>query len=95
MLNTVGERIERRNQIIEDNSRHSLCVDKYSHFVSKLTHADRRINLQMGDGVMSSKSKKLLDQERETISLKHYSKKTEKTYISQIRRFILFHVKRH
>ena len=44
---------------------------------------------------MSSKSKKLLDQERETISLKHYSKKTEKTYISQIRRFILFHVKRH
>ena len=44
---------------------------------------------------MPSKSKKLLDRVRETIRLKHYSRKTEKTYVSWIRRFILFHGKRH
>ncbi len=32
---------------------------------------------------MPSKSKKLLDQVRETIRLKHYSRKTEKTYVSK------------
>jgi hypothetical protein len=49
----------------------------------------------MGDDIMPSKSKKLLDRVRETIRLKHYYRKTEKTYISWIRRFILFHDKRH
>ena len=44
---------------------------------------------------MPSKSKKLLDQVRETILLKHYSRKTEKTYVSWIRRFILFYGKKH
>ena len=44
---------------------------------------------------MPPESKKLLDQVRETIRLKHYSQKTEKTYVSWIRRFILFHGKKH
>lgn len=39
--------------------------------------------------------KKLLDQVREIIRLKHYSRSTEKTYVFWIRRFILFHQKRH
>ena len=39
--------------------------------------------------------KKLLDQVRETIRLKHYSRSTEKTYVLWIKRFILFHQKRH
>lgn len=39
--------------------------------------------------------KKLLDQVRETIRLKHYSQSTEKTYALWIKRFILFHQKRH
>lgn len=38
---------------------------------------------------------KLLDRVRATIRVKHYSRKTEKTYVSWIRRFILFHGKRH
>jgi integron integrase len=38
---------------------------------------------------------KLLDQVRELIRLRHYSHKTERTYISWIRQFILFHKKRH
>jgi integron integrase len=38
---------------------------------------------------------KLLDQVREAIRLKHYSNRTEKTYVDWIKRFILFHGKRH
>lgn len=43
----------------------------------------------------SPKDKKLLDQVRDAIRAKHYSLRTEKTYIDWIRRFILFHKKRH
>jgi len=38
---------------------------------------------------------KLLDQVRETIRTKHYSRFTEKAYVHWIKRFILFHDKRH
>jgi integron integrase len=38
---------------------------------------------------------KLLDRVREVIRFKHYSIRTEKTYVEWIRRFILFHNKRH
>lgn len=44
---------------------------------------------------MQPAPKKLLDQVREVIRLKHYSRRTEKSYVSWIRRFILFHDKRH
>ncbi len=40
-------------------------------------------------------SPKLLDQVRTVARLKHYSRKTEDAYRSWIRRFILFHQKRH
>jgi len=39
--------------------------------------------------------KKLLDQYRDAIRLKHYSHRTEETYINRVREFILFHNKRH
>ena len=38
---------------------------------------------------------KLLDQVRERIRVKHYSVRTEDAYLHWIRRFILFHGKRH
>lgn len=38
---------------------------------------------------------RLLDRVREAIRLRHYSRKTEKAYTGWIRRFILFHGKRH
>jgi integron integrase len=38
---------------------------------------------------------KLLDQVRTTIRLKHYSIRTEQAYVDWIKRFILFHQKRH
>jgi integron integrase len=39
--------------------------------------------------------KKLLDQVREQIRVRHYSMKTESTYISWIKRYIFFHHKKH
>ena len=41
------------------------------------------------------KPRKLLDQVRDVIRLKHYSYRTEKSYVDWIRRYILFHNKRH
>ena len=38
---------------------------------------------------------KLLDQVRDRLRVKHYSLRTEKQYLNWIRRFILFHGKRH
>jgi len=38
---------------------------------------------------------KLLDQVRQKIRLKHYSIRTEQAYVDWIKRFILFHQKRH
>jgi integron integrase len=40
-------------------------------------------------------AKKLLDRVREILRLRHYSRSTEKTYVFWIRRYILFHHKRH
>ena len=39
--------------------------------------------------------KKLLDQVRDVIRVKHYSIRTEESYVDWIRRYILFHDKRH
>jgi len=38
---------------------------------------------------------KLLDQVRQLLRLRHYSSRTEQAYVAWIRRFILFHGKRH
>jgi integron integrase len=38
---------------------------------------------------------KLLDQVRHTIRMRHYSRRTETTYVHWIRRFIVFHHKKH
>lgn len=43
----------------------------------------------------SAQPQKLLDQVRDKIRFKHYSLSTEKTYLSWIKQFILYHQKRH
>jgi len=40
-------------------------------------------------------TRKLLDQVRDVLCLKHYSIRTEQAYVDWIKRFILFHGKRH
>jgi integron integrase len=43
----------------------------------------------------AAKPKKLLDQVREALRVKHYAYRTEESYTQWIRRYILFHNKRH
>jgi len=44
---------------------------------------------------MEQRPKKLLEQVSDVIRLKHYSYKTEKSYVNWIKRYILFHHERH
>ena len=44
---------------------------------------------------MSKPPTRLLDQVREQIRLRHYSIRTEQAYVSWIKRYILFHDKKH
>ncbi len=44
---------------------------------------------------MQTRKKKLLDQVRDKIRLKHYSLKTERSYVGWIKRYIFYHNKRH
>jgi integron integrase len=44
---------------------------------------------------MPTPPRKLLDQVRDHLRLKHYALRTEEAYVDWIRRFILFHHKRH
>ena len=43
----------------------------------------------------SPKPPRLLDQVRDAIRLRHFSLRTEQAYVHWIKRFILFHGKRH
>jgi len=38
---------------------------------------------------------RLLDRVRDAVRARHYSRRTEKAYVAWIRRYILFHGKRH
>src|ERR1017187_2724936 len=46
-------------------------------------------------GQVSARPPRLLDRVRAGLRARHYSKRTEKAYVGWIRRFILFHSKRH
>jgi hypothetical protein len=43
----------------------------------------------------SPQKPRLLDQVRQALRARHYSHRTEKSYVHWIKRFILFHHKRH
>jgi integron integrase len=45
--------------------------------------------------IQENPPKKLLDQMRETLQALHYAIRTENTYVDWVKRFILFHDKRH
>jgi hypothetical protein len=44
---------------------------------------------------MSQKPKELLDQVWDAVRIKHYSRNTEQVYVHWIRKYFLFHNKRH
>ena len=41
--------------------------------------------------MLPEQPKKLLDQVRDTLRIRHYSYRTEQSYVDWIKRFILFH----
>ena len=45
--------------------------------------------------IKHKKPRKLLDQVRDVMRLKHYAYRTERTYTGWIKRFVLFHDKKH
>ena len=59
-------------------------------FTSKKHH-----NTQSHNNTSDPKPKKLLEQVQEALRTKHYSYRTEQTYIDWIKRYILFHQKQH
>src|SRR6266478_2368203 len=59
------------------------------HHIEKGKASKRR------EGFVPNPKLKLLDQVSEVMRFKHYSLRTERTYRDWIRRFILFHRKRH
>ena len=44
---------------------------------------------------MDDKSPKLLDRVRDAIRVRHHSRRTEEAYVHWIRRYIVFHGKKH
>lgn len=63
-----------------------VCI--YIYFILKTGHFSNLFK-------MVKSPKKLLDQVRDRIRLKHYSIRTGRSYTSWIKRFILFHNKKH
>jgi hypothetical protein len=76
--------------LVEENA------DGESHrkTTSSFLHSSRNWHRRNCCDQLSSKPK-LLDQVRHAIHMRHYSPKTEESYIGWIKRFILFHNKRH
>jgi integrase len=56
----------------------------------------QRVNPERSSlAVATTAAPKLLDRVRQTIRAKHYSRRTESAYVDWIRRYVLFHRKRH
>src|SRR5438876_9249477 len=51
--------------------------------------------MENGNSTSEPKPPKLLDRVRSAIRLRHYSPRTEVAYVGWIRRFVIFHHKRH
>jgi integrase len=55
----------------------------------------RGVQQPPGSSLPQAPKQRLLDRVREDLRLHHYSRRTEKAYVHWIRRYILFHGKRH
>src|SRR3990170_6746468 len=62
-----------------------------SHLRSRMTDSD---SAPLASGP-SAGEPRLLDRVRQAIRLRHYSRRTEYAYVAWIRRFVVFHGKRH
>lgn len=51
--------------------------------------------MNQDDSRSSGRAPRLFDRARETLRLKHYSYRTEQTYLQWIRRYVRYHERRH
>src|SRR5678815_249536 len=58
-------------------------------------HGDFPPAATVQDKPMATRPRKLLDQVRDAIRYRHYSFRTEEAYVEWVRRFVLFHDRRH
>jgi hypothetical protein len=63
-------------------------------YKSKVTSSSGQPITNLPSSAVAPKPR-LLDQVRQAIRTRHYSPRTEETYVHWIKRFILFHNKRH
>jgi len=57
--------------------------------------ADMELESRTSDAVAGERPRRLLDQVRQAIRYRHYSYRTEQAYVGWVRRFVLYHGRRH
>lgn len=85
------------SEVITPQLRYHVLTKKGRPFPGRIIRRGRPF-MEEGDmsrEVAMSREPKLLDRVRETMRARHLSLRTEKAYLHWIRRFILFHRKRH
>jgi len=93
-MRDCGEKVK----FVLDESHHFsyriILSNKFSHFF--ITQSIRSFKMKPNfSGIRDQQKPKLLDQVRSAIRARHCSIRTEEAYVQWIRRFILFHNKRH
>ena len=73
-------------------SVHMFTIEKLERLSSAIVKGEKGFLVQ--GGTMEAKTR-LLDHMRNVMRLKHVSLRTEEAYVSWVKRFILFHAKRH
>jgi hypothetical protein len=74
---------------------HGIPAHSFVKVLCRLTEPCRRSYAAIEPRDGAPRPKKLLDQVRDHIRLKNYSYRAEQSYVDWIKRFILFHNKRH
>jgi integron integrase len=81
------------NAAWKSQSSNASCLALSVTCIEILSQLDYRVNEE--NAAVTPQSKKLLDQVRDAIRRRHYSPRTEDSYVHWIKRFILFHNKQH
>jgi site-specific recombinase XerD len=89
MVDTLSPISEPLQAIGLSSFKQVKALGVFNAFIGTDNQVDEQIN------TAPTKAPRLLDRVRDAIRRKHYSPRTEETYVHWIRRFIFFHDKRH
>ena len=81
--------------VLLDMSDNHLSCDKPLIQIAALSDNTSAMSDKQSNSPDTASPPKLLDQVRERIRLKHYSIRTEQAYVHWVKRYIIFHGKRH